>query len=321
MGVGPHAAPLGLLPAAPPRYSLLTIPGVVVPGDARWENGIGVQPDGCDVDLVAGLPTATDIPYWWQCPADGGDSAPTYFGQYVGREDDGIKQIGANDANLESDAFTIWAGYTCTAMEAGNADEMVARATRRLNAVLPPAVEHELWTGTLAAAAGFANDAFMDAGSLTNLGGPLGFVTALAEVEQSLAEHYLAGRTMIHAQPRVVTAWASRGLVAPNADRTALVTTQGTVVVPGHGYPGTPPTALGGPAVGRTYSYVYGTSWVNVWLGAVDSSINDVGTASVEREQNDVEVRAERPALTIWDPCVHVGAWVGLCDEYCGTGS
>lgn len=325
MAAGPEVRTEGLLPAAPPPRSLLTIPGVIVTADSaldggRWENGVAIQPESCDVELdfdVAAGESTADFPYWWQCP-DSGGTAPTAALAA------GTKLVGAGRENLVFTPYQVWAGYRCSTLDVRPGtprfDEVSSRVLRRLEAITPAALERELWTGNIADAAGYANPALADVGSTAAQAGvPLGFVTALAEVEQALAECHGSGRHIIHAPPRVVTHWRSRGLVEPTADGRALVTALGTFVAPGSGYPGTAP---GHVATGWTTPYIYGTGMVRVFLGAPTAPRGDTAEfVDPVSNVNDVVVRAERSALAVWSTCCWVGARTNLCDEYCGSGS
>ncbi len=155
------------------------------------------------------------------------------------------------------------------------------------------------------------------AGDLADVIGPeFGYVTGLAEMEQALAESNCSGRRIIHAQPRVVTLWKLNGLVDVAPDRTHLLTALGTVVVAGTGYPGTSPT---GAAATYSHSWIYGTGTVRVFLG--DTTVNQTDATSVVKATNDSELRAERPVLTIFDPCTLLAAEVNLCDPSCKGGS
>lgn len=327
----------GVLRAVPPPLSLVGVPGVLLdperegrdagtssrsgagaPG-SHWRGGIAVEPEACSVELslavADGTPT-TDFPYWWVECGDSGASAVDVLAS-------GIKGVGAPPDPVTVTPYTLVAGYQCSALDVhSNARraEVEARVRRRLEAITPAAVERELWNGQLADAAGYTNPALTDAGTLTTLlgGVPTGFVTALGELEQALAEQDHRGGHMIHAQPRVVTAWMQAGLVHLVPGRTHLETALGTVVVPGSGYPGTSPKPTQTAATYAT-SWAYGTGWVRVVLGTVTVETQDATTLT--RTLNDVTLRAEREAVALWDTCSHVGINVSTCDELCGVGS
>lgn len=230
----------------------------------------------------------------------------------------GIKAIGENPEIVSADSWQAWVGYACTAGDFRNEAqqaEIGARLRSKLEAALPAIVERELWTGQVAIAAGMDNPYLMDA-NVDIVAASLGFVTALGEMEQALADASYSGRRIIHAQPRVVNLWRSVGLVSLAPSRDHLLTEQGTVVVPGTGYPGTSPT---GQAASYSHSWIYGTAGVRVFLGTPDVGV--VSGATAIRTINDVELRAERAVLILFADCVRPAIGVNLCDTLCGGGS
>lgn len=311
MAVGPAFNRSDLLPASPPALSLLRVPGVVFDGtDERWLNGITFEPEGCNLQLDADTATA-DFPYWWECPPGGQNAVDA---NVTG----GTKAIGDNPANVSAEPYWAWVGFACSAMDVGLPDrraEVEARLRRRLEACLPAIVERELWTGQVSGFSGAETPFLADGASVDDLGS-YGYVTALAEVEQALAECSCGGRHLIHVQPRVAAAWKSEQLVELAPSRDHLLTAMGTVVVPGTGYPGTNP---GDVAASYSHSYIYGTGMVRVFLGT--PTVGALDASTVSRDTNDVELRAERPVLAVFDPCCHVGVQVNLCDRLCAGGS
>lgn len=311
-----------LLAVAPPRVSLLSAPGVLITdADFRIENGIAVERESAAVVLEAAGSSTSDVPYWWDCALTGGSAPATFFSTRMA----GIKKIGTHPGKLTFDPFQVWVGYRCTAHDVAHDDGIGAsvagrRLLAKLEAATPAAVEREFWTGKIGDAAGLRGPALADIGTVTQVDGgiALGFVTALGELEQALADNAnLVGRRMIHAQPRAVNAWRSRGLVELSPEGAFLRTALGTIVVPGTGYPGTGVGNTGAVSHGTTFAY--GTGQVRVWLGAPD--VRQVESSSIDREDNDVELRAERSVVIAWDPGAHVGARVSLCDEYCSASS
>lgn len=331
MASGPAVGFDGLLPARPPALSLLTAPGVLVTDEEkrqgagledpraldRWENGVRVQPPGCisaddlDIDVAS-----ADYPYWWVCEEGAGQSpvAANVAGS-------GTKEIGNPESTLTFQPYTVWAGVFCRAHDADRrGEEFQRRALSRLECIQSRAVEHELWTGQVRNTAGFSTPYLADPDNDTPLSlVALGFVTALGELEDALSECSCVEPKMIHAERRVVTAWASRQLVDVAPDGSHLRTRLGTIVVPGAGYPGTGPSQEQSGEGSYSSSYVYGTGRVRVFLGPVVYRGEPVET--VDRDVNDWRVRAERTAVAVFDRCCTVGLPVSTCDEYCGSGS
>lgn len=318
MATGPGYAPTGLLPASSPPFSLLLAPRVRASttergaGD-RWQNGISLEAEPCSLNLDWGSGNEEDVPYWWTC---GGTNAATVLqasSPTLG------KAIADNDEALTAEPFIAWVGKKCSGlgMNVARTAEEESILLRRFEASLSAIIEHELWTGQVAQAAGLDDNMFLaDSAAATNVGGNFGFVTALAELEQRLAESVSLGARMIHAQPRLVTAWAAEKLVEMSPDRTHLRTQLGTVVVPGSGYDGTDPH---GVAASYSHTYAYGTGQVKVFVG--DPMVTRVDASSVKRSTNAVELRAEAAALILFNPCALVTVGVNLCDRYCGGAS
>lgn len=313
MATGPRYSPAGLLPASPPALSLLRAPGVRATTEERgvgdrWLNGVSIEPEPCTLNLNP-QGQSSDIPYWWTC----GDTTPQAAYNVT------TKAIATNQASLDAEAWTAWVGKACTGlgMSGPRQEEERAIVLRRFNASIDAIVERELWTGQVADAAGMDdNPHLMDVAEADNLGNNFGFVTALAEIEQALAEKVSIGRRFIHAQPRLVTAWRSRQLVTLAPSRDHLLTELGTIVVPGSGYTGASPA---GNAASMSHSWAYGTGPIKVFV--TEPALQMVDASTVTRSTNLVELRAEAGVLIIFNPCSLVSAGINHCDEYCGAGS
>ncbi len=315
MSVGPQQV-VDTVPASPPRVSLLTSAQLVdgAAQDATWENGIAFEPERCNVNLDAA--SATDYPYWWDCPLGSGVTPEVHLTAASGE-----KAIGGSEDNIDYRPYTAWVGEFCSTLDwrqnGARRRDFIGRLERRFAACLPAIVEREFWAGTIATAAGFPNAFLTDAG-VTELGGAENadpWVQAFAEMEQALGECSCGGQHMIHAQPRVVSYLASRGLVDRiplGGSRYILETDLGTIVVPGVGYPGTSPAES---AASSTGSWIYGTGLVRIWIGA--ARVDAVDATTVERALGDIEVRAERTVAAAWDDCCHISIGLDLCNEYC----
>jgi hypothetical protein len=316
--------PAFLRTAGRPPTSLLTVPGVLVTPtsplwDDRWVAGFSFEPEHCDVPFAFDASAADDFPYWWECQAAGGEAPENALELSEGAAD-GTKSIGAARSTVDVNAVTLWAGYRCRPSGDDDNEDARARAIAKLEALTPTAIERELWSAQIANLAGFDNPALIDSPTLVQGGTPLGFITALAEIEQSIAETMpLSNPAMIHAQPRVVTAWMSKGLVELAAGNTHLVTASGTIVVPEYGATGASPSNIS-PAQTASYSYswAYATGPVRVWLGDIrPPTVRE----SMDRGVNTMYLRAEREYVLIYNPCGVVAARVALCDELCSGGS
>ena len=271
------------LPVAPPLVSLLSSAIVSEETDERhWATGIVHEQD------QKGLPAN---PYWWVCHEAGG-AAPGYD-----------KGTGTGEDLVRFRPFDVYHGFSCSANQPIPLAEREARARRLLASVLSAAIERELWTGTVATTAGFPNDYLENAP--TDLG-DFGPRRGLAELEQAAATVQAGAPAMIHAQPRLVTAWAAAGLVTPTASGRQLRTAMGTLVVPGAGYPGSGPD--GTP--GATHSWAYITGLVRVWLGPV--RVTGLGPSELDTSVNDRVVRAERAVVYSFDDALKHAVYIDL---------
>lgn len=291
------------LPLAPPRISLLT--SAIVDESSRgaqeWLNGLELAPEAC---------TGPENPYWWECPGESGQTPEQVYGSNG-------KLIPNPPAIVRFRPFTVWTGFRCSTAQF-RSNDYEGRAKRALEAFQSTFIEEELWTGArVAVPANLPNDYFQNSPTALNSGSATPYVTALAELEQALAECNPGQPGMIHAQPRLVTLWLQNGLVAAEPNGRRLRTTFGTIVVPGSGYPG---SGAGLAAGTVAESYAYGTGMIRVWLGPVSnvsaqetsSGDNNVplGDSDVVRATNDVRVRVEREAAALWDECCQVSVRV-----------
>lgn len=323
MGSGPSARPTGLLLASPPAFSLLKVPGVRIdPSDQRWLNSISVEPEDCTVPLLLSDAQDGDWPYWWDCEGTSGVSAETALAS----ETSGVKKIGSNRSNVIVDPVIVMAGYKCSALDLHTdvrRQEIAERVTRKLNAILPASVERELESGQIARLAGFSNHYLRDPATVTQLTADLGYVTALAELEQALAENGIAsGKRIIHAQPRVVSLWASENLIEVSPDRTHLLTKLGSYVVPGTGYAGGAPGVDPASKGNYSSSWIYATGMVHVLLDTPQARELEINQASItSRSLNDAELRLEQAVAIVFDSCTHFAVRADLCDRTCGGSS
>lgn len=277
-----------LVPASPPRFSLVSQAQRVVDGDDgqgnRWAGGFVFWPEVCHANGSV----------FWQCAGDGG-------------ADSSAKTIPSGRPPLvHYTPYTAWVGEQCAPV-GGNQAWFIPRATRALAACVSTVIEKELWDGAVATTAAFPNRYLNMVGSVNNLesNAPLGVISAVAEMEQALAACSCGGQHMIHAQPRTVTHMVAEHLV--RADGNRLRTELGTIVVPGGGYSGSGPN--GEPTGHANHSWIYGTSMVSVFLGPVTILPRTIDEA-LNRETNLVEYRAERDVAAVWDGCCHIGVKV-----------
>lgn len=222
----------------------------------------------------------------------------------------------------------IWTGDQCSTL--GDLAEVESRARGELETQSSHLIESIFWTNTVDSAdfgGSHPNVALSDA-SLTEINTvptqtqidagtvylPNDYlavppVSGFKDLTEALSDMLGGARGMIHVEKRVVPFLAFYGLAIQSGQR--LVTTLGDhVVVPGTGYTGSAPN---GEAASEFYSWIYGTSMVEVLLGPIE--VFSEGPADViNRTTNNIEIRAERMALAHWDRQAHIGLTICLED-------
>lgn len=279
--------------AAPPSLSLLSAARDLTAeldgefGKNRWLNGISFEPEGAALKLVE------DFPWFWSCPDTGG----TAWTSVAPGAPSGIKQVPDKPTTVAWRPFTLYAADPCISTMGINGRDADARATRLLEANLPRIVENEFWTGTRATSAGFTNPSLQKTITSTlNGGGATGYVSALADLEQALADgDNIDG--FIHAERRVITLWDQNGLLIKSPSGRSLTTINGTTVVGGVGYPG---TNTSGAAASRLQSWAYATGPVAYARTPVRLQTTEVNQR-ILRTTQDYITFAEAEAMAFWD--------------------
>jgi hypothetical protein len=220
--------------------------------------------------------------------------------------------------------FVATAAIDCSTF-GSNGPQMAEAARRKLRAVRSFQLEREFWTGTAAQAGGFTDNQWLTktgAGGITRYienNSAVGTTTALAELEQAIADGSTWEVGMIHAMPRTVTYWIENGLVT-QARPGVFVTGLGTLVVAGRGYPGTGPGGAssfqgvdsGLATTSGQYAYAYATSMVYVGTGRpMDTEEgDDSGMSSLDPTNNMRTHRAWQAVFAAWDGCVHASVLI-----------
>lgn len=211
------------------------------------------------------------------------------------------------------DPYVLWSTTSCTTLT-NDPDDIRLRATQDLDTQTSHKLETVLWTNTVDGGdfgAAHPNISLSDAS--TTIIQPNGFtpvppVKAFSDMIDALIDALGGARGMIHVEKRLVPFIAFYGLAVQQGQR--LVTTLGDhIVVPGSGYTGSDPA---GNAASENYSWIYGTSMVEVLLAPIEV-FGDL-PAQVNRSTNVIEYRAERMALAHWDHAAHIGIPVCLED-------
>ena len=195
----------------------------------------------------------------------------------------------------------------------------VKRIKGQAECITQKALESELWDGAVRLGESHANRALVDpAATILNSGTALSARRALALLEQTIGETSACGiQGVIHMTRDVAALVASSSLIYPSAESsdTFLRTVGGTPVVIGSGYSGAGPTDAAGDTetATATNKWMYATGDVRVVLGKVDVVTDSLAQGyDVSGNQNNMRLKAIRPAAVYFDSSVHLSVRVDL---------
>lgn len=275
-------------PAQPPRYGLLVAAQTTIGDAGRWQFGVSWEPEQCGTS---------------------GREAVDCLGNTA--------ELTANvsPGATSADPFMVYASDRCSPF-GFQARDWVARATRQLEATQSFEVADELWSGALRDAAGVDdqiadNPALTDSTSDTVTSGPADPVDALACLEQGLAECSRGRRGMIHATPQALVQWVAARVVTLEGGQ--YLSPLGNIVVADAGYDGSGP---GGSVAGAS-QWAYATGLISIRLSTPQIIPGDLESAqslaqALNRDDNTLDVYAQRLALIQWDECCHIAAELDL---------
>jgi hypothetical protein len=195
--------------------------------------------------------------------------------------------------------------------------DRIARIKRQLEGVTQKAIERELWDGDIRIAETHENKALIDGATVLNSGTALNARRALALLEHTIATTSHGGEQgIIHMTRDVVALLSSNSnMLFHNKDKDHLQTFGGTPVIVGSGYSGQGPVSVTDgsedPTAGNKWMYATGT--VKVYLGDVDVVNDNLSQAyDVSGNQNDMRLKAIRPAAVYFDTSIHLAVRVDL---------
>jgi hypothetical protein len=195
----------------------------------------------------------------------------------------------------------------------------IERIRRQLECITQKALEAELWTGTVRLNQSHANRALIsDTATILNSGTALSARRALALLEQTIGETSACGiQGVIHMTRDVAALLASSNLVYPASDSNekCLRTVSGTPIVIGSGYSGAGPTDAAGDTETPTAinKWMYATGDVRVVLGDIDVVTDTLAQGyDVSGNQNNIRLKAIRPAAVYFDSSVHLAVRIDL---------
>ncbi len=194
--------------------------------------------------------------------------------------------------------------------------DRLERIKRQLEGVTQHAMEVELWDGAIRKGESHDNLALSDAAAtILNSGTALSPRRALALLEHEIGQVSDGGEQgFIHMTRDVAALLASNSnMLFHEAGKEHLQTLGGTPVIVGSGYSGTGPDGATGATATATNKWIYATGTVRTYVGNVDVVNDNLAQAyDVSGNQNDMRLKAVRPAAAYFDTSIHLAVRVDL---------
>jgi hypothetical protein len=191
--------------------------------------------------------------------------------------------------------------------------DRIERIKRQTDGITQKAVEQELWDGAIRAAASHPNKALSSASaSILNSGTALSAPKALALLDYTIGSTSPCGEQGVIHMTRDVAALLSSSYMIFHKEN-HLQTVSGTPIVIGAGYSGKGPTGSTGETPTVSNKWMYATGTVQVYVGKIDVVNDNLSQAyDVSGNQNDMRLKAIRPAAVYFDTSVHLAVRVDL---------
>jgi hypothetical protein len=217
--------------------------------------------------------------------------------------------VSTHPAEVSWDAYAIWWGEQCTLARPSAFDQLRSDALANLDVHASHLIEQILWTGKVDGAAyGPPNVGLIDAPTILAGGAPMGVVDAWRRLLDHLATCLAGARGMIHVPHRALAQLDYYGLVVREGTL-VMAATADHLVVAGTGYTGSGP---GDVVPAGNDVWFFGTSPIEVRLGPAEATGDPSQT--LDRQSDEIEIRAWQPALAHWDRQCHAGVRVCLED-------
>jgi hypothetical protein len=188
------------------------------------------------------------------------------------------------------------------------------RISRQIKGVTQKAVEQELWDGAVREGESHDNLALSAAtATILNSGTALNAARAIALLDFKIGSTSPCGEQgVIHMTRDTAALLSSSYMIFHTADG-RLETISGTPIIVGSGYSGTGPTGATGATATDGNKWMYGTGSVHTYVGKVDVVNDSNGQAyDVSGNQNDMKLKAIRPAAVYFDTTIHLAVRVDL---------
>ena len=194
----------------------------------------------------------------------------------------------------------------------------IERIKLQADCITQKALEKELWDGAIRIGESHSNRALVDpAATILNSGTALSSRRALALLEQTIGDTSACGiQGVIHMTRDVAALLSSNSqMLFHETGKDHLQTMGGTPVIIGSGYSGAGPTDAAGDSETPTATnkWMYATGDVRVVLGDIDVVTDTLSQGyDVSGNQNDMRLKAIRPAAVYFDSSVHLAIRVDL---------
>lgn len=234
-----------------------------------------------------------------------------------------LKQATGEIVSRGADSFAVYTWIPCGLAGIGET-ELKRRTLAAHNNNAQYVVERTFWTGgSFSTSQHLAEDVPISevvGGSTVNLQtaasvlvtGAVDVVEGIGRLEQAMADCY-GGTPLIHV-PRGVTAHLGTNHLLSEKTGKNLTTRNGSIVVPGPGYPGTSPAGVT-PVAGTTWLYATGS--VKMWQSEPIWMARDAREL-LYRPTNDTVLILEQRFTLAWD-CCHFAIPVSLGGVITGT--
>lgn len=193
--------------------------------------------------------------------------------------------------------------------------DYIARLARQLEGVTQKAMEQELWDGAIRKGESHSNKALSDStAALVNGTTALPAARALALLDFTMASNSPCGENgIIHMTKDIAGLLSASYMIFHNVETGHLQTVSGTKIVIGSGYTGTGPDGQTGATASADNKWMYGTGTVKTYVGKVDVVNDNLAQGyDVSGNQNDIRLKAIRPAAVYFDTTIHLAVRVDL---------
>jgi hypothetical protein len=193
--------------------------------------------------------------------------------------------------------------------------DYVARVKRQLEGITQKSMERELWDEAVRKGESHENKA-LSAASATLVNGTtaLSVTRALALLDYELSDTSPCGENgVIHMTKDMAGLLSANYMIFDNKEKGHLQTVTGTKIIVGSGYTGNGPDSQTGATASATNKWMYGTGTIKTLIGDVDVVADNLAQSyDVAGNQNDMRIKAIRPAAVYFDTSIHLAIRVDL---------